>query len=75
MKLQQLQVALIVLGLVSSATLHPDKHDLGADAAMNVGLRNEITLNDALKAIENFIEAEESPNAGQAGNCYFVHLW
>ena len=72
MKLQQLQVALTVLGLVSSVTLQPEKRDLGTHAAMNVSLRNEITLHDALKAIENFIDAEESSNARQAGNCYIV---
>lgn len=72
MKLQQLQVALIVLGLVSGAMLQQGKQDLGSHAAGNV---NEIKLHDALKAIENFIEAEENPNTTQAGKYYIVRLW
>lgn len=69
MKLQYIQVSLIVLGLISRATLEQDKYDLGSHAATNVSLANEIKLHDVLKAIDNFIETAESPNTKQTGNC------
>ena len=66
---QQLQVALTLLSLISSAILLPDVHKSATGQAKNIILGNEAELHAALRKIEKFIEAEEIADGIQAGEC------
>ena len=69
---QQLQVALTLLSLISSAVLQRDVHKSGTGQPNNVSLRNNNEVHTVLRKIEKFIEAKEIADGVQAGECCLV---